>query len=182
MRWLNILGKYMDHQPGGGEKQPGYQHVGGEALVHRDFDDVARKAPRSDLAAALAAAFRAKNTPGFTRSLENLWGPANPEQRAAILGSLLTIAPDSVRGDLAGLFSRDRDVRPEDTEDVAPALVRQVAEEARRKDERIVDRMSDYLSNYPSLLKNLDVATLATAMANIGERLAGTRTMTGGPS
>ncbi len=180
MKWLNILGKYMDRQPTGGEKKPGYQHVGGEALVHRDFDDVARKAPRSALAQSLAAAFRAEQTPGFSRSLAHIFPMADPRQRAEILGRLLTIAPGSVRGDLAGLFSVNRDVRPEDTEDLPADLILRVAEEARHKDEGIVDRISDYLADYPTLLKNLDVATLATAMADIGERLAGGRSMSGG--
>jgi hypothetical protein len=179
MNLANLLGKYMDRQQAGGDTNPGYQHVGGDVMVHRDFDEVARRAPRSALAEGLAAAFRSTEARPFGQALAHLFSQAGPEVRAGILGRLLTIAPDSIRGDLAGLFSRNRDVRPEDAARVKPELVRQVAEEARRKDDGIVDRIADYLAEHPSLLKNLDITTLASAMARIGERLQ-PRTMTGG--
>lgn len=181
MKWLNLLGKYMDRQPTGGEKNPGYQHVGGEVMVHRDFDEVVRRAPRPALAGALAAGIRSKQTPSFGESVARLFARANPQQRAGMLNMLLTVAPDTVRGDLAGMFSRNRDVRPEDTSGLSPDLVRQVTEVAARKDLGLVDRMAEYLADYPSLIKNLDIATLAVTMATIGENLAGGgRTMTGG--
>ncbi|MGE5488052.1 MAG: hypothetical protein ACM3ZB_09580 [bacterium] len=181
MKWLNLLGKYMDRQPAGGVKNPGYRHVGGEVMVHRDFDEVVRRAPRSALAEALAIAIRSKQTPSFGESVARLFARANPQQRAAMLNMVLTVVPDSVRGDLAGMFSRNREVRPEDTNGLTPDLVRQVSEVAVRKDQSIVDRMAEYLSEYPSLVKNLDIATLAFTMATVGENLAGGgRTMAGG--
>jgi hypothetical protein len=180
MNLANLLGKYLDRQQAGVDTNPGFQHVGGDVMVHRDFDEVARRAPRSALAEGLAAAFRSDETRRFGQAVARLFSQAAPEVRAGILGRLLTIAPDSIRGDLAGLFSRNRDVRPDDAARVRPDLVRQVAEEARRKDEGIVDRIADYLAQHPSLVKNLDIATLAAAMAQIGERLGNTRTMAGG--
>ncbi len=181
MKWLNLLGKYMDRQPAGGEKNPGYQHLGGEVMVHRDFDEVVRRAPRSELAVALAAAFRSRQTPAFSASLARLFARANTEQRAEMLNRVLTIAPGAVRGDLAPMFGKNRDVRPEDTSDMPADTVRQATEVAVGKDPGLIDRMSEYLVQYPSLLKNLDIATLAVTMATIGENLAGGgRTMTGG--
>jgi hypothetical protein len=179
MNLANLLGKYIDRQQAGGDFNPGFQHVGGDVMVHRDFDEVARRAPRSALAEGLAAAFRSGDVHPFGQVLARLFSQAGPEVRAGILGRLLTIAPGSIRGDLAGLFGRNRDVRPEDTARISPNLVEQIAEEARRKDDGIVDRIAEYLAEHPSLVKNLDIATLAAAMAAVGERLGGNRTMRG---
>jgi|GEM_PF-6821933 len=181
MKWLNLLGKYMDRQPTGGEKSPGYQHLGGEVMIHRDFDEVVRRVRRSELAVALATAFRSPRTPAFGASLARLFARANPGQRAGMLREVLTIAPDAIRGDLAPMFGKNRDIRPEDTPGMPAEVVRQATEAAVRKDPGLIDRLSDYLAQYPPLLKNLDIATLAVTMATIGENLAGGgRTMASG--
>lgn len=179
MDWVTILGKYMDRQPWPGAA-PGVQHVGGDVSIHRDFEIVAHKAPRSVLAEALAFAFRSAETAPFGETLGRLFNHATPQQRAQILGALLTIAPGAVRGDLASLFGRNREVSPADAERVSSDLARQVAAEAERRDSGIVDRISDILAGYPKLLKNLEVGALSAAMARIGEIMAGARTMTGG--
>ncbi|HWR52465.1 MAG TPA: hypothetical protein VN428_15240 [Bryobacteraceae bacterium] len=179
MDWVNVLGKYIDRQVPG-SVNPGEQHVGGEVLVHRDFEAVAQRVPRSSLVEGLAAAFRSPDAPGFGHMLSRLFSAANPEQRAGLLAILLTIAPAAVRGDLAGLFGRNREVKPEETHKVSPEMVRRVADEAERRDPGVVDRISEFLAEHPRLLKNLDISSLSTAMANIGQRvISGRGTMTG---
>jgi hypothetical protein len=180
MDWVNLLGKYMDR----GLRDsinPGEQLVGGEESVYRDFEAVAQRLPRSSLVEGLAAAFRSPDTPGFAQMVGRLFSAANPEQRAGLLGILLTIAPNAVRADLAGLFGRNREVKPEETGRISPEMVRRVAEEAERRDAGIVDRVSEFLAEYPRLVKNLDIGSLSIAMARIGERVTRpARVMTGG--
>ncbi len=180
MDWVNLLGKYMDRRLPGGVN-PGEQLVGGEISVHRDFEAVAQRVPRSSLVDGLAAAFRSPDAPGFATMVSRLFSAANPEQRSGLLRILLTIAPSAIRGDLAGLFGRNREVRPEETRNVSPEMVRQVAEEAVRRDPAVVERVSEFLAEHPRLLKNLDIGSLSTAMARIGERVTRIgRSMTGG--
>lgn len=182
MDWVNLLGKYMDRRVNTGVN-PGEQLIGGEFSVHKDFEAVANRVPRSALVEGLVAAFRSPDTPRFADNLSRLFGAANPEQRADLLSILLSIAPNAVRGDLAGLFGRNREVKPEETRKVSPEMVKKVADEAERREPGIVERVSEFLADHPRLVKNLDIATLSTAMATIGERVTGLRPgriMTGG--
>ncbi len=175
MDWLNMLGKYMERQQAGGTS-PG--HVGGD--VYRDFGEVAQKAPRSTLVEGLAEAFRSNQTPPFGEMIAHLFSQASPDQRAGIAGRLLNIAPESVTGGLAAMFGKNREVKPEDTANLSPDMIRNIADEAAKKDPGIIDRISDLLADHPSLLKNLDIGSLATALGAIGMRLGGGRTMRGG--
>ncbi len=170
MDWMNILGKYVDRPQSGA----------GEGDVHRDFEQVAQQAPRSSLVEGLVAAFRSNQTPSFGSTLANLFSQANTDQKAGILGHLLSMAPAAASSQIAGLFGANRDASAEQAQQMSPQRVEEIANEAAQRDPGIMNKVSEFLAGHPNLLKNLDQSSLSAALSHIGTRLGGGRTMTGG--
>ncbi|HET7747447.1 MAG TPA: hypothetical protein VFM29_09115 [Vicinamibacteria bacterium] len=87
MDWLKnlspILDRYQDVQP---QRVP--------ETVDRDYDQLVSNAPPQALSEGLAAAFRDDRTPAFGQMASQMFGRANPQQRANILNILLaTVGP-----------------------------------------------------------------------------------------
>src|SRR4051794_36847379 len=81
MDWMKELG-------GGLGRYEGASASNVPESAHDDFDQVARAAPKTELADGLAAAFRSEQTPPFGQMVGQLFGNSPPSQRASILSSL----------------------------------------------------------------------------------------------
>jgi hypothetical protein len=182
MDWLNqirgVLSKYADRQPEPPEgKWPGVLHTADTSAVHRDFEEVAHRAPRSALAEGLAAAFRMEDAPPFGQSVAHLFSQADADRKADLLNRVLSIAPSSASREMLN-FLTSRKISPEEAQTVPPNKVERLANEAQQKNPAVVDRVADFFAEHPNLVKKLSVGTLAAVIASIGRR-AGSRTAGG---
>ena len=148
--------------------------------VDDDFDQFTRTAPRPALAEGLSAAFRSNQTPPFAQMLSQLFMNSGGVQRAGIINALIaTLGPTIVaqmlaRGGasgLAGLLSGgQREVTPEQAEQVPPEVVQTAATQAEQQDPSVIDRLSDFYAEHPTLVKTLGGAALAIALAKIAQQ------------
>ena len=177
MEWMegisNILQQYSGAQP---QQRPD--------TVHDDFDQFAQAAPQSAVADGLAEAFRSDQTPPFGNMLGQLFGQSSGTQRASILNTLLaTLGPTIISQVLqrAGggsgldgiLGGGERQVTPEQAEQIPPEAIAAVAAEAEQRDPSVIDRISNVYAEHPTLIKTLGGAALAVALAKIAERQYG---------
>jgi hypothetical protein len=176
VNWINQLGGMLEQYTGAGASQA-------PSTVQDDFDQFAQVAPSGTLADGLSAAFRSDQTPPFGQMVGNLFGQSNGHQRAGILNTLIsTLGPTLVaqllarRGasGLAGLLTGGRrQVTPEEAQQVPPEAVEEIAAQAEKKDPSVIDTLSNFYAEHPTLVKTLGGAALAIALASIAQRNSG---------
>lgn len=189
MNWMNQIGDLLQQYNGADPQRA-------PDTVHDDFDQLARNAPPNALADGLSAAFRSDQTPAFGNMVSQMFANGSGQQRASLLNTLLrTVGPTVLAqvlsrggggggGGLAGLLGGGGlaglggllggggapEVTPEQAEQVSPEEVAQIAEQAERQDPSIIDRVSDFYSQQPTLVKTLGAAALTIALAKIADR------------
>jgi len=173
MDWMNQLGGIL-------QQYSGTQAAQAPDTVHDDFDQLSQQAPQSALADGLAAAFRSNQTPAFGQMVAQLFGNANGQQRAGILNTLIsTLGPTIAaqlfsQGGLSGLAGQlsggQQEVTPEQAAQVSPEAVQEIAEHAERKDPSVIDQVSNFYAEHPTLIKTIGAAALTIALAKIAER------------
>ena len=159
--------------------------------VEDDFDQVAQAAPQPALADGLSAAFRSDQTPNFGQMTANLFNNSDPQQRAGLLNTLLQHAGPVLSrlmsggagsssggggglSDLINIFKGgQQQVTPEQAAQISPDAVQQVAQQAEKHDPSIIDRVSSFYSEHPTLVKSLGAAALTIALSRIAQRGAG---------
>jgi hypothetical protein len=178
MSWMDQLGGILQHYTGGGATaEP-------PATVGEHFDQVAQNAPQSTIADGLSAAFRSDQTPSFGEMAGQLFGHSNGQQRAGILNTILaTVGPAVLSrvlsggnggGVLGGLLHGDsREVTPEQAEQIDPGTAAKIAAEAEKHDPSIVDKVSGYYAEHPTLVKTLGGTALAVVLASIAKNHSG---------
>ncbi|HEX6622432.1 MAG TPA: hypothetical protein VF064_01875 [Pyrinomonadaceae bacterium] len=188
MNWMNQIGELLQQYNGADPRHA-------PDTVENDFDQLAQNAPPNELADGLAAAFRSDQTPAFGQMVSQMFANADGQQRASLLNTLLrTVGPTILAqvlsrgggggglagllggggggGGLAGLLGGGAapEVTPEQAEQVSPEEVAQIAEQAEQQDPSIIDRVSDFYSRQPTLVKTLGAAALTIALAKIADR------------
>lgn len=156
--------------------------------IDDDFDQVAQAAPQPALADGLAAAFRSEQTPEFGQMTANLFNNSDPQQQAGLLNTILKYAGPAILGrvmsgggtsaggggglsDLINIFrGGQQEVTPEQASQIPPEAVQQVAEQAQKHDPSIIDRISDFYAEHPTLVKTLGTAALTIALSKIAQR------------
>ena len=161
--------------------------------VDDDFDQIAQAAPQPALSDGLAAAFRSDETPEFGQMTANLFNNSNPQQQAGLLNTILKHAGPAILGrimaggggggsstgsgggglsDLINIFKGggQQELTPEQAGQIPPEAVQQVADEAQKHDPSIIDRISDFYAEHPTLVKTLGTAALTIALSKIANR------------
>jgi len=147
--------------------------------IDRDFDEIARDAPPSDLAEGLAASFRSDETPPFPQMLGSLFGQGSGAQRAGMLSALVSALGPQLVAQILGqrggalaeiLGSGQTTVPPEVADQVPPAVVEEMASKAEQRDPSVVDRLSSFVAAHPGLVKTLGAGALAVALGSIARR------------
>ncbi len=118
----------------------------------------------SDLAHGLATAFRSDRTPPFSQMMSHLFGQSNSQQKAGLLNHLFSVTPSSLASDVLGKVrggGGNQPVTPEQAEKVSP----QDAEHAQQHDSSLVDKVSQFYSEHPGLVKTLGVGALAETVS-----------------
>jgi hypothetical protein len=179
------------------QKYTGAQPAQGQDTVHDDFDQVAQAAPQPAVADGLAAAFRSDQTPDFGQMTSNLYNNSNPQQRAGLLNTLIKYAGPAILshvmssggsnasggagggGGLSTLINlfkggqQQQQVTPEQAEQIPPEAINQVATQAEQHDPSIIDHISNFYAEHPTLVKSLGTAALTIALAKIAQRQYG---------
>jgi len=167
MGFMDVLSQYVGQQLG----QP-------VPAAPEHFDQVAQQAPPSVVSQGLAETFRADQTPPFGEMVARLFGNSDPQQRAGLLNQLLGSAGPGVLGagvagpiaDLLRRFGTGSAVTPEQAASVTPDQVQQIAHRAEQQNPSIVDRVSDFYAQHPTLIKTLGTAALTIALAKMAQR------------
>ncbi len=182
MDWMKQLGGILQQYTGANAQQH-------PQSVDNDFDELARRAPQGAVSQGLAEAFRSNQTPPFGNMVSNLFANSSGQQRASILNTLIAAAGPMVlqqvmsrmggasgasNNPLSGLIGmlgggQQPHVTPEMAEQVPPQTVEQIAAEAEKQDPSVIDRLSDFYSENPTLVKGLGAAALAIAIAKIAQ-------------
>ena len=148
-----------------------------------DFDEVARQVPPDVLGGGIAQAFRSEQTPDFGSMIGSLFGGSTPQQRAGLLGQLISAVGPAVLSSIAGgalgrMFqgggasgARQRQVTPDDVIDMTPEQVREVASAAEKSDPSIMDRVGAYYAEHPEVVKVLGGTALAIALGQMATRM-----------
>ncbi|HYY43027.1 MAG TPA: hypothetical protein VE775_09865 [Pyrinomonadaceae bacterium] len=174
MSWMDQIGGLLQQYTGAAQGQAPNE-------VHDHFDQVAQTAPPSVLANGLAAAFRSDQTPAFGQMLGQMFGQSNNQQRAGILNTLVgALGPTVVSqvlqrqgaSGLAGLLGGGQaHVSPDAAAQVSPEAVAELAAHAEQKDPSIIDTVSNFYAEHPTLVKGLGAAALGIAMSRIASGL-----------
>lgn len=148
------------------------------AAAEQRFDQVAQAVPPAQLSQGLSQAFRSDQTPPFPQMAAQLFGNSDPTQRAGMLNQILGSIGPGVLSSLAGgalgsLFGGGQQatpqVTPEQASQMSPEQVRQLAEQAEQHNPGVVDRMSDFYAQHPTLVKSIGGAALAIALGHMAQ-------------
>jgi hypothetical protein len=169
------LGGLLQQYLGSGATQPAPN-----ATDH--FEQAAQHAPPAVVSQGLAEAFRSDRTPSFGQMVGQLFGQANPQQRTGMVQQLLSsLGPNALAaltssGALAGVLGRGaqaHSIPPEQVEKLSPEQVQQIATHAEQQNPSVIDKMSGFYAQHPTLVKTLGGAALSIALAKMANGMKG---------
>jgi hypothetical protein len=173
MDFMNQIGGLL-------QKYAGMQAAQAPDTAQDDFDQLTNSVPRSTLTEGIAEAFRSNQTPPFEQMLGQIFGNSGGQQRASIINTLIaTLGPQLVaqflnRGGASGLAgllnSGQNHLTPEQAEQIPAETVQEIATIAEKKDPSVIDRISDFYAEHPTLVKTLGAAALTVALSKIAEK------------
>ncbi|SNT34963.1 hypothetical protein SAMN06265795_12740 [Noviherbaspirillum humi] len=173
--------------------------------VEQHFDQVAQNSPHEELADGLGEAFRSDQTPPFPNMASQLFGQADPNQRAGMVNQILgTLGPAVIGsmlgrgmggggfggggmgmgGGLGGLLggllggggggggmSQPRtQISAEEASRMSPQDFQELAQHAERENPGVIDQLSRFAAQNPTLVKALGGAALAIALGRMSQR------------
>ena len=166
--------------------------------IDDDFDQITQAAPQPAISDGLAAAFRSEQTPDFGLMTANLFDNSNPQQRAGLLNTILRYAGPAILSkvlaggggggaatgsggsggglsDLINIFrgGGQQEITPEQAQRIPPDAVKEIADKVEKENPTIIDRISDFYSEHPTLVKSLGAAALTIALSKIAQRQYG---------
>src|SRR5215470_4267535 len=125
------------------------------AAAAQHFDQVSQQASPDLLSKGLAAAFHSDQTPDFSQMAAQMFAQATPEQKQALLAKL-----QSVLGPAGAALGGGN---------VSPAVVQSTLEQARTANPSIVEKVSGFYAQHPTLIKTLGSAALTIALAKMAQ-------------
>ncbi len=146
-----------------------------------DFDEVAKGVSPDVVRDGLAHSLRSEQTPSFGNMVGSLFGASNGQQRAGLLGQLIQAAGPAVLAQLSsgGLGKLLRgavgpaapQVDPAQAESLSPKDAEAIATAAQKNDPGILDRVADFYSRHPDVVKSLGGAALAIALGHMATKM-----------
>lgn len=129
-----------------------------------EFHRVAQSTPPDVLSRGVVDAFNSDRTPPFGEMVGHLFGNANPQQRAGILGTLL----GGMRGaNVPASVQQAADGSVEHAANVSTDDVQQIASQAQNDNSGVVDQMGRFYAQHPVLVKSLGAAAMAIVLGRI---------------
>ncbi len=163
MGLLDILGQYMS---GGSTQNP---------AASQHYAEVVKQASPEVVSHGLADAFRDDQTPPFGQMVGQLFGNSNPQQRAGLLNQLLGAMGSGAMGG-GGLLTTLRQlggggpITSEQASTVTPDQVAQATHQAAQTNPGIIDRISEFYAQHPTLVQTLGTAALSVALSKMASR------------
>ena len=155
------------------------QYVGGNAVdpaqAEQDFGQVAQHAAPAAVASGVKDAFHSDQTPPFAQMVGQLFFRSDAQQRAGIVNQLLAnVSPEmltSLANSIGNFFTPgDKPhVSPEQTEQITPAQVEEIAATAEQHNPGIVDQVASFYAQHPALVQTLGGAALGIVMNKIAQ-------------
>ena len=171
------------------------QYLGGAAAPQQaeaHFDQAAQNAPADVLTSGLAAMFRSDATPAFGQMAGQLFGQANSNQQAGMLNSMIASMGPAVLaslmnkaggaggafGGLGGLLGQLTGggapaLTPDQASQLTPQQVQVIATHAEQANPGIIDQMSAFYAEHPTLVKTVGGAALSIALAKMAQHTQG---------
>jgi hypothetical protein len=144
-----------------------------DADVH--FQQVAQSADAGTLAHGIAAAMRSDQTPPFAQLVSQLFSNGSTDQKAGMLNALLSAVSPEQRAKLSALLpgaGAGSSISSGQANGVSPEVVATVAQKAEQHNPAVVDAMSSFYAQHPTLVRTLGSAAMMIAMRKIAERHA----------
>lgn len=163
------------------------QFVGGgnAANAQDQFHQVAQNASPDLISQGLSAMFHSDQTPPFGQMAGQLFGQANPSQRAGMLNQLLgsmgpSVLTSLLAGSGGGVLSAvlgkltqggtaPAAITAAQASQLTPEQVQVIASHAEQHSPGIIDKMSGFYAEHPGLIKTLGGAALTIALAKMAE-------------
>ena len=130
------------------------------------FQQVASQVGPQQLGGLLSNIFQSPETGTFGDNVSQMYGQSNPEQQAGILTRLLQAAGGSSMLSRLGLNlpGAGTVVTPEQAQQVSPADVKVIANQAQKQDPSIVQQAGDFYAQHPQLVQALGTGVAIWAM------------------
>ena len=170
------LGSLLSQFTGGGNAANATDH----------FDKVAQSASPDLLSQGLSAMFHSDQTPPFAQMAGQLFGQANPNQKAGMLNQILaSMGPGvlaslvngvqggglgAILGQLTQGGTAPATITPDQASKLTPEQVQVIASHAEQHNPGIVEEMSGFYAQHAGLIKTLGGAALTIALAKMAER------------
>jgi hypothetical protein len=144
----------------------------GDAGAH--FQQVAQSVDSGTLASGIAAAMRSDETPPFSHMVSQLFASGSNEQKSGMLNTLLSsLSPDQraqIATSIPGLGTASLEPGTTPTSGISADTVQQLAQQVEQRNASIVDKMSAFYAQHPTLVKTLGSGAMMIAMRKIAER------------
>jgi hypothetical protein len=143
----------------------------GDAGAH--FQEVAQSVDSGTLAQGIAAAMRSDDTPPFAQLVSQLFASGSPDQKMAMLNTLLSSVSPEQRAQLSTLvpsLGAASSFTGAQAATVTPSAVQALAQHAEQHNAGIVDIMSSLYAAHPTLVKTLGTAAMMIAMRRIAQQ------------
>jgi hypothetical protein len=141
-----------------------------DAAAH--FDQVAQAADPATLAQGVSAVMHSDQTPPFAQIVSQLFTSATPDQKTAMLNTLLASAPANLRGEISGMMpgaGGSTAVTATQAASTSSDTVAKIAQRLHDQGPGVVDKMSSFYAQHPTLVKTLGSAAMIIAMRKIAE-------------
>jgi len=144
--------------------------------VSDHFDQVAQSVDPATLAHGISAALHSDQAPPVADVVSQLFSSATADQKAGMLNALLASATPELRAKVAGLIpgtGAGSALTAPQAAAVSPTVVASIASQAHAAGGNVIDQMSAFYAQHPTLVKALGSAAMIVAMRKIAERKAG---------
>ena len=148
--------------------------------INDHFDQAANAVPQSQLGSSIAAALRSDATPAFGQSVGTMFGQSNPQQQAGVVNQIIqslgTGALSSVAGGILGRLMGGSSpggtptVTPAQASQLSPADVSALADHAQKQNPSVIDEVSSFYAQHPTLVKTLGAVALSAVMGHLSRR------------
>ncbi|HEX7137788.1 MAG TPA: hypothetical protein VF219_08075 [Vicinamibacterales bacterium] len=146
--------------------------TGGEN-AEADFHKLAQSADAGTLAQGIAEVIRSDQTPPFAQIVSQLFANASPDQKTAMVKALLSAVPAEQQSQIAAMMGGPAaGTTPPGAPStmVSKDTVASMAQRAEQTGPGVIEAMSNFYAQHPTLVKTLGTTAMVIAMRKIAER------------
>jgi hypothetical protein len=142
------------------------------------FDQVSSAVPASSLAEGVAHALNTTSAgAGLGQTVSQTYAQSSGDQKAGILNTLVAsvgaLTASRVLGSTAAqALNSGSPLSAQHAQDVSPTMVQQLADQAAQSDNSVVNKMSAFYAQHPTLVKGLGASAMALVMSKLANRRA----------